>query len=96
MNIVTEQLQDVLPSVVASFPDVKLGKLTNNRGNNVLLATTSSSESTVKAGNIDAGFVQEPQSDLSPVFAAWAQDANFAAATREGLSAARADADWCQ
>lgn len=90
MNIVTDQLQDVVPSVVASFTDVKVGNLAADRGNNVLLASSSAT------GTATNSFLQASDDGSSSVFASWAQDASFAAASRSSPSTPRTDASYCK
>lgn len=97
MNIVTDQLQDVLPSVVASFPNVQLGTLTNNQGNNVLLARVTSHArsdgSTEGASNMS--FAQTVDSGFASILETWSREVKFLTISHTGMKAPRADSDWC-
>jgi spermidine synthase len=97
MNVVTDQLQDVLPSVVASFSNVQLGTLANNRGNNVLLATVSSSANPdgTNEGTAQNSFAQFFDDGFASVLASWSREVAFSAVSQTGMKPPRADSDWC-
>merc|ERR1719352_1390290 len=75
MNLVTHELQNVLPAVSASFSTMQLGTLSSDQGNNVLLAFSGKEAPSPAAEGADThGF--------SSLFTAWAQDGVFAAVPR--------------
>lgn len=100
MNLVTKQLQDVVPSVVSAFASVKVGSLSGNRGNNVLLAfpsngTSAGDESMGTRGDTSSG-MQDSENGFASVFSAWERDGTFAPASQANIGAARTDATWCK
>jgi predicted O-methyltransferase YrrM len=89
MNLVTHELQNVLPAVSASFSTMQLGTLSSDQGNNVLLAFSG------KEAPSPAAEVGADTHDFSSLFAAWAQDGVFAAVPRTS-TAARTDESFCK